>query len=412
MRLQALMLLGCAAAAAQDSPVASDANQILEQLTKATSDPKPFRARYQSEGMGDDMSVLFEYQSEGRLHMLAESGAGRAESWIDGSVFTLLGTSPQGSVWASVDWADPDIVLPDWFDLLESRFPWTGEWARYRAFMIFSWALNEQTDKVDFNVSVGCGRGPETCLFGWLRELQEDATLLRVTEDALIQDHPRFRATVSRSTGFLDELMIVSKTGEKAYIRLASLEMDVELEDSAFVPPQRPESAEDISEGWAQSLFIAELSDPRRTTFSRVNRLLAQGELDWTTRAWDDLEAVLRDVHQPQVQSVADDANPKVRTSIEAFFEELRQRVSKGETRAALEPEIKAWRADLERSLEEGMDELYERCAPPLEEADSSTVRDDLLSIEAYALTKLGRELLRQPILDEFDTTAERFLRG
>ena len=112
MRLQALMLLGCAAAAAQDSQVASDANQVLEQLIRDTSDPGSFRASYRSEASGEAMTVLFEYEPDGRLHMLAESIEGRMESWIDGSTCTMLGKSPQGLVWASVDWASPVLEQP------------------------------------------------------------------------------------------------------------------------------------------------------------------------------------------------------------------------------------------------------------------------------------------------------------
>lgn len=399
---------------AQDGGSAEQVSAVLAELIQRSESIGPFKASYQAQGLGsEDMTFGFEYLPPERLHVVVESAAGRAmETWIDGSRIWFAGPSEQGEIWSELDLAEPMVDLPEWYDLLEERLPLQGEWAAYHPMLLVTWSMNEETDKVDFQCSAGCDRGPQRATLGWLRVLEKDPTLLRLTEDAVIQEHPRFRATISRRTGFLEELTMVSKDGETATIRLVALELDAALDASAFLPPERPASAQDLSAQMTQAFLALELSDARRTTFRRVDGMLDRGEIEWTTRTQDGLEDVLRAVHEPQIRSLAESYGARVRSKIAEFFAELRERLANGESQSALEPEIAQWRADLVNSLDEGPPALQGKLAPAPEQPGRSEHWDDVLSLESRVLEELYGELLKSPLLNEFDGSADGFRRG
>jgi hypothetical protein len=411
--LLALALAGTVGLAAQEVEPKEDVAAVLEELNQRSATIGAFKARYETKGgESDDKTIEFEYLPQDRLHLVVSSPSGRVlESWVDGARIWFIGASEQGEMWGELDWAEPGVELPDWHELLEERFPLKGEWAAYHPMMLLTWSLNEETDKVDFQCSVGCERGPGAVLLGWLRALERDTSLLSLTEDAIVQDHPRFRATVSRRTGFLEELAMVSAEGKTATVRLVALELDTGLEASDFLPPARPDSAQDVSVQMMQALLSKELSEPRRTSFRRVVGLLDRREIEWTTSTQDGLKEVLRAVHEPQILKLADSYGAKVRVQFAEFFEGLRGRVSKGEARSALEPEIAQFRGDLVQTLEQGLPALQSRYAPPPEHAGRSEGWAGVLTLEQGVLEELYDEHVKSPLLGDFEAAAESFLR-
>ena len=415
MSALAWVLVACAAPLVQDAEATGteqDVQAALAELRRHSAELGPFRARYQVEGTEDDKTIDFEYLPQGRLHCVMTSPSGAMASWVDGSRVCGLMEGDGQTYWASFDAAEPPVAMPQWHTLLDERFPSARSDQSYRPWITCLWDLNQETDRVEFTLGVGSlPPGEDDALLGWLRVLEHDSSSLRVNEDSVVQEHPRYRATVSRKTGFLESLDMLSAEGKKASLRLVSLELDLEVLP-AFEPVERPDGAQDISTEFARSLIALVTHDARGTALKRVDRLIAERAIDWTSARREDWREVLRAIHAPEVQATAESYLPQLDEWTASLFDGFAQRAGAGAPRESLRAEIESSRVKLSEVTAEGLEKLAAEWTPAPAQPGESEVWDELLELEARVLDELLEEHVVKPALAEFDAAAEAFLRG
>jgi len=412
----ALLLGLLTPATTQEATAAADAQAVLAELIERSRSPGAFRAEYHFETPGVKDGLLeISYLPDERIHLrlrgMNEQG-GSMDSWIDASrISGRIDVGEGGLQWFDIDLADPRIELPHWLEVLDGRFPRTGADAEYHAELLFTWGLDEETGKIAFNVSVGSTLGPQFVRLGWLSVLQRDPEHLSLTDEAIVQEDERYRATVSRKTGFLEELVLQGKDGQPGVFRLTALDLDPALEPADFLAPARPEGAQDIGDDVTRTFIMSQFrGGPRLGALQRIDRQLARGQIEWRTQTRDDCEVLFRALQEPSLQALADGYVPKIRTAIQGIFEELEERRSGGETPESLQGAIDERRADLVQAVDEGLPALRARFAPPPEERGESEHWDELLALETATLEALLGEHVRSPLLNEFDQKARAFL--
>jgi hypothetical protein len=226
-----------------------------------------------------------------------------------------------------------------------------------------------------------------------------------------VQEHARYRAVVSRATGFLAELDMVGADGVKAELRLVELELEPEWADAVFVPPARPESASDVSVQVGKSLGA--MFHPvavRRECYGWVERQLAGGVVDWqesTRAAWS---SVLRGLHEPLMQQPAAGFLEEHRRHLEALEQWIAQERAGGRSLEVLREQVDAKRAELVTQLERASNDGLTKVQASDPEEHRSPHFEDLRTVEREVYGELHRELYVRPALEELDAVVAKAL--
>jgi hypothetical protein len=349
-----------------------------------------------------------------RLDMGGAEPGTTARVWSVEQRMCMLESGQGGKqAWASIDYRELEKARPAALDTLHRLFPGDVPTIEPGPALDASWRLDPRSNKVDFQITLSWVLSERTTPVGWLRTLRREPELLEVRGDALVQEHARYRAVVSRATGFLAELDMLGADGVKAELRLVELELEPAWDEAVFVPPARPESASDVSAQVGKSL--AAMFHPvavRRECYGRVERQLADGLVDWqepTRAAWIN---VMRALHEPLMQEPAADFLEEHRRHLAALAEWIAKERAGGRPIEALREQVDLKRADLVRQIERAASEGLTKVQASDPEEHRSPRFEDLRAAEREVHAELYRELYVRPALEELDAVVARALGG
>ncbi len=400
----------------RDAHAAEDPRAVLEALIERTNALGSFRATYKIEEPGrEEATVLFLYSAPHRLRM-DKSGPGAGEQMrmvaVDGRLCTVGSTATEELIYALADMRPLDPSELPAFRVLDRLFPEIhGHHLGPGPAVEFSWKLSSETNKVDLTLSLAWSVHPRHVLLGWLSTLKGQPELLELEDELLMQSHERHRASVSRSSGFLEALDLVAADGAVMTLRLERLEIDPEFDPSLFEIPDRPEGARDQSAQLEQVLSrMLHPSHVRRYCFLRMDRQLADGSREWNERTREDCQAVLQAVHEAPLLEQAGHYRGEMKKHLDRLCtwiandrarqvppEQMREKVR--EQRLKVEEQLEAIRAQWQSQL----------ALSPLELARSERAWD-LRELEQRVVAELLEEKIRRPILDDFDERTEESL--
>lgn len=410
----AIALVPWAAFQEQEEVEPEDPVQVLEELIERTNELTAFRAVYHltKPDRKEENSILeLSFSDSYGMRMVMHSAASdeRVASWVvvEEKLCTVM-SGPEEDLYTLVDLAAPEHLA---YEILEAHFPRASE-APLGPGLTFrlSWRVHPETDEMDLEFSLGWAPVARTTMLDWLIALKKEPDLLSLEEDAIVQRHPSWRATVSRDTGFLTEVISLATQGT---MRLEELDLDPELDASLFAIPTRPEEARDVSQESADRFrYLEKWQFVRPTCLRRIDRQLEEGRVEWDSRTREHCKEVLRALHEPTLQEKGAEYAVEMEDYLEGLCDEITERKAAGEPLAALRAEVESRREELERSIESGLPKWLARLEESELEAGESSHWSDLLEMEMLVVEELFEELMAAPALSSFDSATEEALDG
>jgi hypothetical protein len=264
-----------------------------------------------------------------------------------------------------------------------------------------TWSVNPTTRVLDYNLTVGNFDGAQSP-FGWLTTLRskhvdfvEDGEHLSCSTD-----DGRVDVVISRTTGVLEKFVgRRSDSPVTMTIELESLAIDQPIDAQRFEVPAFAEDPQAAAQN---------LKQMARTAHGRVRAQLWQRSSNACTSATVEpelrskFETTLRPLHELRCHAQYDEWMTKSRENMSAFAADCVREVEAGTP----EDEIERHREKARSGWITVLDKAEASYASALEmpaSAATAGCAPQLLSIEHELTTAVFRDLVRQPLLDEFD---------
>lgn len=398
---------------AEEDPLA-----VLKELVERTNALASFRVVYRLVQPGqEDTSVVFSYRSPDSLRM-DKNGTGPVERMlmlaVGGRICTSSSGAGEGAWYALGDLRPLDHGEIPAMQVLERYFPddpenLLGPGPGLEA----SWRLNPESNKVDLGLTLYWSIDPRRALLGWFSEMERDPRILELDGELLLQRHERYRASVSRSSGFLTELEVVAADGSVLTLALEELQLGPELDPALFEIPGRPEGARDESAQFERLVDQKRhLQHLRRHCLSRVDRQLAQERIEWSIRTRDRCTDVFRTLHESPLLEQAREYRAEMGMWIDKFCEWIARKRAAGAPLDDLRREVRAKRQQIQERLAQERRERRSRLMDAGLLPGRSGYLPELLELEKQVVGQLHDEHFRQAVLDDFDARTEETLAG
>lgn len=268
-------------------------------------------------------------------------------------------------------------------------------------------------ETIDGNYTVGYEEHRESlcCWLPWLQDAQplpcEDESLLRYeTDDGLL-------AELSADTGFLQRVWRKDIGPDVRSMTLESLDLDPELADEEFDPPEALVGSEGEASDWEQRLTAQMTEIYRASLYVFLDTHLASVALEWNEETRNRCTRVF----QPYVELVYAASMSVFRERLEASLTEWASRVQayaeeiRGEEGAAeriRENADKCWES-VDRQLETSR-QIIEKLVLPLAEEEWSDFAMKVLELERAVQRSLFDELAGDPLRAHHEQLVEDIL--
>ncbi len=402
------------------SQEAGDAEDPLDALIDKTNELEAFAATYRLVGPDKEMTLRLLYSATlgAVVHMEDDEGSMMHSAALDGTIYAQVrgeDGEPFGQaiqmkrvIAAIAPLRENECREFPGFEESEDDRRNIGEGAFFQ--LRFSAAENET---INGNYTVGYEEHREFLCYWlpWLQEAQplpgEDESLLRYeTDDGLL-------AELSAETGFLQRVWRKDIGPDVRAMILESLDLDPELADDEFDPPEALiGSAGEVSD-WEQRLTAQMIEGYRASLYAFLDTHLASGELEWN----EDTRDRCTRVFQPYVELVYAESMAVFREALEANLTEWASRLQahaeeiRGEEGAAeriRENANDCWEA-VEQQLEASR-QIIEKLELPLAEEEWSDLATMVLELERAVQRSLFDELAGDPIRAHHGKLVEEIL--
>jgi hypothetical protein len=412
MSLLSSCLLALAAAQGADptaqAPAAShtQSEKLLDELIAKTSQLKSFTAVYEMTLVTTDVTppttqvnqLHIEYQAPDKMRLDMSSDAQHGSQWLVGGVLVLHGESGK-PMNARVDMRAIDVEFASAERAFEDAFP--GEKApsgEPGSVVDMSWSFDERAQKANFSLQLSDRHAARTPL-GWLTELRERGeTPSESGAQLVLDDGGHIKVAISKRSGFVESFSGESPHGEML-VKLESLETDNAIDPQRFVLPSAPSVDADSSANIRDAMRTARAVASRYAIYRRAGNATAD---EWANAGRTKIGAVLRVVHELMLDTVCKDLRARSQKHGEEIAAWLHKLEDDGRSAEELANTRSAQLAKLNETLDQQSNNYSAHLAVP-EHSPPFARGDELLKLEREVASKAFDELVRAPIVHDFE---------
>jgi hypothetical protein len=410
------VLLSCllALAAAQGgnpavkAPAADQAqsDKLLDELIAKTSKLKSFTAVYEmqlvmtgeSAETAPVRTMRIDYQAPDKMRVDVGTGSEHLWQWLVGGVLALQeeGEKPLNG---RIDTRAIGAEFAHLYQVLGEAFPDANSPSGQPGpVVVMSWSFDEPAQKANFNLSLVNDRAARTPL-GWLTELRDrDEKSSESDSQLLFNIDGHIKVAISKSSGFVESFSGKSPRGEMR-VQLKSLETDNPIDAQRFVLPSESsgegEAATEMRDAFRASRAMA----CRYFVYRRIGSMAGA---EWTDAERSKIDTVFRAYHEYDMRHAFDILRKAAEQHRERLVTRLRKLREDGHSEEEVASERDAMIADLQESLDKQINGYLERLTVP-EHSPPFPRGDDLLKLEREVATKVFDELVRAPMVHDFE---------
>jgi hypothetical protein len=388
----------------EPAPAKQDSAAILDQLIERSRAVKSFSATYlvtRSDQEGS-AKIRLDYRAPEDLRMDMETDKGTLSTWSLGDILDVRGAFDGKQSGFHLDNGPIRAELQPIEDQLQRNFPIAKSPDRQRRSVVpTTWSINRTTNKLDYEMSIGTLDAATT--FGWLEtikkkqaDLVEDGEQLRCSTD-----DGRADVVLSKTSGFLEKLFFRKPESTSTMtIALESLVLDEAIDPARFEVPPLAAGVGDASADQRKAAEQSARMDLHDRVWSRATHACAMAEVDSDLRAR--FESTLKPLCELTCHAGFDAWLASTRKNVDKFAAFLRQKDEAGVSKEDLDQTRDDYRSMLITTLDGIETPLGTNLKVPKATADAAC-GPKLLDIEHKLVKSVFRELVRKPILDEFE---------
>ena len=381
---------------------------LLDELIERSRDIKSFRARFQWREEPDEdatNSVQVEYRAPDALRYdLSTLGDGDTSLWFVGHLMVTRVSDESRKYQFRADFKELGAAASRVSTALDREFPRSRSEPPTlpggpNVIFEIDWASDPEAEEESLSVCAVFSQGTATPL-GWLRTLQRKRAEPTESPEQLrfVTDEGRATVAISRSTGFLEELVV--RGSEKTLIlKLESLELDTAIEPERLELPRVAFDGEDLSDSFADECRRTSESHLREKIYGRILGTGTGGTWDAAFRSR--VESVLRPLPEVRLLRNLEPRRLEFSAWILEIAEEVRDLREEGEPQDEIEEEVAEAREELTELLDEEAESLSETLELP--EGEDSDRAEDLLAIERAVVTAAFHEQFGKSVVEEFE---------
>jgi len=409
-RLACILVLASLCAPRQETELSIE--QELDALIEKTNSLESFHAVYRGktrkgeEDVDASFDLAYQAPDRARARMSVTGGPeeGTMDGWIVGrrSVWRVERSGQEE--WRCMELPDP----PESSRVLDGLFPRPERALEPGASLFIEIVQGEETS---LQLSFQNRLNGRDCVLGWLAEIKKQAADVDREPHELVWSGDRFRCLLSRESGFLTRIEIEKPGQQVAIVLLEELRLDEPIDPALL---ELPAEARDLApdEELQRGLYAQYAPGRvRQYGFLRLERLLRSQERSWNEVSRADWRAFLQVLHREMIVQRYSKWLEELRRGTEELVDRVRSGLTDDPSPAQRE-EFQARVEEYRGRLEESFDKAENLCTEslPAVESESLEPRQELFDVELEVLESLFDELLRRPILEEFDARlAEAF---
>lgn len=263
-------------------------------------------------------------------------------------------------------------------------------------FVRFRWKPGTSTERPEFHVEAGTGRG-DGPLLDWLGRLQRPDARVAVEERSIVW-HPSedLRVLVAKDSGFIQQVVSTYAGETKTNLELSKLALDADVAGEELRPPPADPSAQDVSSTLGAGLGAGMLL----ALSGSIHRSIRDGKVDPAGDGRAALSEVFSALHREIAPALSGSGLTASRARIDDFAKRSRE--------SKLTPdELAARRAELEerlrKSSEGGLAPYLVRAVPEIDGLDPA-----IRALELQCAESAYRETVVEPLIRYLREQLER----